>query len=113
MLDQLLQRLGLKYEDLSAVEKETLNNWLQVLNKNELSVDKIREYVGTMRESVETELSNHRSGFIKRLWDGDRDTILKARLRNYMLLDAFLSSPEKAKKQIEKTMAGIVPKKQN
>lgn len=103
MLDELLQKIGLKYEDLNSIEKETLGSWMQALNKSELSIPKIKDFIGAMRDSVEQELTriDHNS---------KQDIFLKARLRNYMLLEAFLTSPEKAKEQIERAIAGMAPK---
>jgi hypothetical protein len=93
-IDKILERFGLKYEDLNAVEKETLNNWLNALSQNNLTIEKIREYIKAMKESVERELT-------KTDHNTKQDIFLKARLRNYILLEDLLSSPERAKKSIE------------
>ena len=104
MLDEILDKAGLKYEDLTAVEKETLNTWMDALQKGQISVEKVREYITSMKEAVEQELT-------KFDLDPNQDLFLKARLRNYMLLDAYLSTPERAKQQIENSIAGMIPKK--
>ena len=104
MLDELLEKVGLKYEDLNQIEKETLNTWMEALQKGQLSVERIKEYITSMREAVEQELAKSDLG-------SKQDLFLKARLRNYMLLDAFLTTPEKAKQQIENAISGMVGKK--
>jgi len=104
LLDELLEKVGLKYEDLNQIEKETLNTWMEALQKGQLSVERIKEYITSMREAVEQELAKADLG-------SKQDTFLKARLRNYMLLDAFLTTPEKAKQQIENAISGMVGKK--
>jgi hypothetical protein len=104
MLDKLLEKTGLKYEDLNPIEKETLNTWIDALQKGVVSVPKIKEYITSMKEAVEAELTKSDLGT-------KQDLFLKARLRNYMLLDSFLSTPERAKEQIENAIAGIVSKK--
>ncbi|HZX14945.1 MAG TPA: hypothetical protein VFF49_11175 [Thermodesulfobacteriota bacterium] len=104
MLDSILEKAGLKYEDLNPSEKETLNVWLEALQKGALSVEKIKEYITSMKEAVEQELC--KSNIEKK-----QDLFLKARLRNYMLLDAFLSTPERAKQQMENAVSSIVGKK--
>jgi hypothetical protein len=104
MIDQFLEKVGLKYEDLNPLEKETLNTWMESLQKGQLSVEKIKEYVTAMREAVEQELSKSDLG-------SKQDLFLKARLRNYMLLDAFLSTPERAKQQIESAISSMIGKK--
>jgi hypothetical protein len=104
MLDEILDKAGLKYEQLTVVEKETLNTWMDALQKGQISVEKVKEYITSMKEAVEQELT-------KFDLDPNQDLFLKARLRNYMLLDAYLSTPEKAKQQIENSIAGMIPKK--
>jgi len=103
MIDELLERVGLKYEDLSSIEKETLNTWMEALEKGQLNLEKIKEYVVSMKEAVEQELTKADLG-------SKQDLFLKARLRNYMLLDAFLSTPERAKQQIENSISSMVRK---
>lgn len=100
MIDELLQKIGLKYEDLNSAERETLNTWLEALNKSQLSLEGIKTYISSMREAVEQELT-------KTDHNSKQDLFLKARLRNYMLLEAFLSTPEKARKAVDRAIAGI------
>ena len=104
MIDELLTKAGLKYEDLNAVERETLNTWMEALQKGQVSVEKVREYITSMKEAVEQELSKSDLG-------SKQDLFLKARLRNYMLLDAFLTTPERAKQQIENAISSMVGRK--
>jgi len=103
VLDEILEKSGLKYEQLTALEKETLNTWMDALQKGQVSIEKVREYIGSMKEAVEQELT-------KFDLDPNQDLFLKARLRNYMLLDAYLSTPERAKEQIENAISQMVRK---
>ena len=52
MIDELLEKVGLKYEDLSSVEKETLNTWVDTLQKGQLSLEKVRDYVSSMKHII-------------------------------------------------------------
>ena len=104
MYDEILRKHGLKYEDLNAVEKETLNTWVAALQEGQLTTEKIKDYLHAMRDSVEQELT-------KIGHETKQDIFLKARLRNYMLLEALLSSPERAKAQMEKSLSGIANRK--
>ena len=99
-MDEILKKYGLKYEDLNATEKETLNTWLNALKQGQLTLDKIKDYISTMRDSVEAELT-------KIGHENKQDIYLKARLRNYMLLEGFLSTPERAEKMMEKSLGGL------
>ena len=103
IVDELLKKSGLKYEDLNVLEKETLNVWTEALQKGQLTLTKVREYISSMREAVERELTKAKIGT-------KQDIFLKARLRNYLLLEAFMISPEKAEEQLENMISGMVKK---
>jgi predicted ATP-dependent Lon-type protease len=103
IIEKMLEKTGLKYDDLTPDEKETLNSMLDIVGKSALSVEKIRTYINEMKDAVEKELS-------KMDFDTRQDIFLKARLRNYLLLSAFLSTPEKAKEQLENSVSGMVKK---
>lgn len=109
MIDKLLEKAGLKYEDLSPVEKETLNVWSEALQKGQISVEGVREYISAMKAAVEQEISKEPTFIRIFIFKVENPQIirLQARLRNYMLLDAFLSTPEKAREQMENAIAGI------
>jgi hypothetical protein len=100
VMDEMLQKFGLKYEDLKAGEREVLSGWMQDLSKNQLTVEKIKAYIERMRDEVEIELT-------KTEHNSKQDLFLKARLRNYMLLDAFMISPARAKRAIEEALMGM------
>lgn len=103
MIDEILEKLGLKYDDLTAQERDTLDSWMQNLQKGSLQLADVKNYIQKMRDSVETELTKigHNS---------KQDLFLKARLRNYMMLEAYLTSPEKAKQALERSITSLVSK---
>lgn len=110
LLDDILSRAGVTYEDLNKAEQATLDRMLESVNKNEITVDKIREYIKAMRESVSEDLAKQsmkRPSFYAFMFKWRKDYLLKARLRNYILLEAFLDSPTKAKKAIEEMLSGM------
>ena len=100
IIDSILEKYNLKYEDLKPAEKETLNGWMEAIESNQISVEKIKMYISAMKESVEQELT-------KVGHESKQDILLKARLRNYMLLEAFLISPDKARKAMELALQGM------
>lgn len=103
MISNLLEKFGLKHEELNVAERETLDNWLKVLSEKQLTVEGVKEYIRKMIDGVEMELVG--SDIPK-----TKDLFLKARLRNYLLLAAFLESPDKAKKALENQLKNIKPK---
>ena len=102
-IDNVLEKYNLKYDDLNVSEKETLKSWMEALSQKKITLESVQEYLASMRSAVESELT-------KVGHDTKQDIFLKARLRNYMLLEAFLLTPEKAKKALEEALTGIVRK---
>lgn len=100
MIDEILKKFNVKYEDLNVAEKDTLNMWLSSAQGGAMSSEKIKDHIRAMRDAVEQELC-------KVGHETTQDIFLKARLRNYMLLEAFLTSPERAKKQLEIAISNI------
>lgn len=103
MFDKLLERYNVKFEDLKKEERETYLSWIQALEKNQLTIEKIRSYIAAMRSSVEHELSQSQL-------NSKEDLFLKARLRNYLLLEAMLTTPERAREQLERAVASFASK---
>ena len=103
MIDKLLEKFGLKFEDLNDLERDWLTTQLESLQKGVLSVEKIREYISGMKSAVEHELT-------KTDHNSKQDLFLKARLRNYLLLEAFLSSPQKAQQALEDALSNLARK---
>ena len=104
MLDKILEKFNLKFEDLSADERETLTTWSAAIQKSKVTPDGVRDFIISMRVSVEKELT-------KTDHNTKQDIFLKARLRNYLVLEGFLTSPEKAEEQLEQAISGLVDKK--
>jgi len=123
LVDEILQKTGLKYEDLDkpgfAGERDTLQTWLEALSKNKLTLEDVKNHIRSMKDAVEKELTEYPEGKVIKIWfikirvgrDEERERMLKARLRNYMLLEAFLSTPERAKQALDRAIAGLVPSK--
>lgn len=103
MLDKLLEKYGLKFEDLNVLERETVLTAMDTIQKGAMTVDKIKNNITSMREAVEQELAKADLGT-------KQDLFLKARLRNYLLLEALMTSPERTKEQLENMLAGLIKK---
>lgn len=109
MLNSLLDKFNVKYEDLNPAEKETFHQWQQTLAKNQLTVEGIKDYLRSLIESVEKELADIKesTSFWLFLYAWKKDFYLKARLKNYLILYDFLSAPDKARKYIEQSLNNI------
>lgn len=100
IMERILEKFGLKYDDLKSDERDTLDTWMQVLSRNEITTSDIKQYITQMRESVELKIGDVNQ-------NSKEDIFLKARLRNYLLLEAFMTSPDRAKTAIDRMLSGI------
>jgi len=108
MLDKILKPYGLEYEDLNQEERATLHVMVDAMGKGGIDINKIREYISSMRESVALDLVSMTDTSSQK--DKMKDVYLKARLHNYVLLEAILDKPNKTSKAIESMLAGMVSK---
>lgn len=112
-VDNLLSKVGLTYEKLNNDEINTLSKWTKLIESKAQTIPGIREYIQAMRDAVERELVNEPEyNYI--LWfkvTNRKEILLKARLENYLLLLAFLDSPEKAKQALARTLEANIKRK--
>lgn len=104
MIDEMLEKYGLKYEELTPEEVGTLNTWSQALSSGQLTTDKIRENVSAMKETVENELVNTPE-YIFFIFPNRKQVLLKARLKNLLMFENMLLTPEKMKRHVERSLA--------
>lgn len=115
ILDDVLEKKGLKFEDLNYESRQTYLKWLDQLSQKPLSIDDVRKYVKSLREAVENELVDT-DEFTYILWfriPNRKHVGLKAQLKNYLLIEAFLYSHDKAKEILERQIelaTGVSPK---
>lgn len=109
MLDDLLRKYNVKYEDLRPDERQTINGWIAALSQGALTVDKVRDYINMMKASVEEAIVNEPEFVWHWFWKvpNRKAVLLKARLQNYMLLEIMLSTPDKIKQKVEQQISNI------
>jgi len=112
LTSQIEEKLGLNIENLNAQEKQTYLNMLTDVEQSIMTPEKLRDYIISMKTAVETELINEPEFirvFIFKV-ENRKQILLKARLQNYMLLESFLTSPERARDQLDNVIQGLVRK---
>lgn len=102
LLDQLLKKRNLKYEELTSDEKETYMEWMRALEGKTLTLEDVKDYISTMKAAVAAQLADTPES------ETEKNILLKARLKNYTLMEAFLSGPERAKRSIERYLGNQV-----
>ena len=103
-LDQLLEPTGYKFEQLTPDEQATALEMLEVIKNTKITIDIVKKHIADMKYSVEEKLA------VANL-DPEEDIYLKARLRNYMLLDVLIGTQDKAKDEIETQLKQAFKKK--
>ena len=103
------EKLGIKIDDLNAIEKETYFKMLEEVEKSEITPQRLKDYVASMREAVAEEIANEPTFIRILIFKVENPNLirLQARLKNYMLLEAFLTSHKRAKEQLESMIANI------
>ena len=99
-IDALLKKYGVTYDDMSNEELETFNQIIASVQQGQLTVEKVRNFIASLRYTVSIALAKHDL-------TSDHDKFLKARLMDLMLIEAFLTSPERAKEHLEKMIANV------
>mgnify|MGYP001591424218 CR=1 FL=1 len=104
-----LEEKGINIDTLNSVERETYFKMLSEVQKTQLTPERLKDYVLSMREAVEKELIDEPEFnyiFIFKV-PNRKQILLKARLKNYILLESFLSSPQRAKEAFEDMISNI------
>lgn len=93
ILDNLVDQLG-GYDELSADERATYRDHLKIMESKPVTVDATKVFVRKMITLLER-------GLVDTKENSRESKNLKARLKNFLVLEAFLFSPEKAKEALE------------
>lgn len=108
-MNEILKKFGLNYEDLNAVEKQTLEDMSKRFSVAELTLEDVKQAIASMIESLEKELVGYDTPatlpaiFFRK----KRRMHIEARLHNLLLLRDFMLSPEKARKVVEDMLKNV------
>jgi hypothetical protein len=108
--DELLKNLGLKYEDLNFVERDTYNKMLTQLAKSEISLTSWKDNITQMKVQVELEMYTISEDDLDDKKVKSKLKSLLARLKNYILLESYLLSSERAKATLKAQITNSKPK---
>lgn len=108
-LSQLLEKAGLSYDDLNSAEFDTAMQWAKTLAGKQLTIEDAKSFITQLIEAVEKDLSDLKesTSFWNWLFHRKRDIYLKARLKNYLVLQELFSGPERARKYIERQLENL------
>ncbi len=109
---ELLDKFNLKLDDLTEPERKTYFDWIQRLSKQQVTLEDVKAFVPRLIAAVNEELAglSEPKHFWHLRFQRKRDLYLKARLKNLLMLNDFLSGPEKAQKWVEQQLSTIKPK---
>lgn len=92
-LDKYIDTLG-GYDKLSEEEKRIYRSQLEVIQGKSLTIEDLKTFIRNMISAIELSLSDTKEG-------SHNSRHLKARLKNALVIEAYLFSPERAKKALE------------
>jgi hypothetical protein len=94
-IQEILERAGAKdFDDLNDIEKETYFQMLEIAESGKITLEEFKKSVKRMRESVEYTLASEDL-------PKNKDLFLKARLKCYIIFEAFFEKPERAREMLE------------
>jgi|ERR1019366_84833 hypothetical protein len=96
-LNQLLEKLDLRPDDLTIEERKTYEQWSQVYSSSTVTVENLKTFIPTQLEWLRHQQNDYRNSEKK-------DVYLKATIRNLEMIYAFIMGPEKQKAWLDKTL---------
>lgn len=96
-LHNLLEKLGLKYENLTEEEKKTYEQWTTELSQPEVTIDDVKKFLPVHIATLENEQNDYQNS-------KEKDLYLKACIRNAKMIQAFILGPEQRKAWLEKNI---------
>jgi len=94
-LHNLLEKLGITFDQLSAEEKKTYEEWNQVFSQPEVTIEDLKKFLSSYIDRLEYDQTSYDNS-------KDKDLYLKAAIRNAKMMLAFITGPEKRKEWLEK-----------
>lgn len=86
---------GIKdFDELTEVEKDSYLKMLEIAELGKVTLEDFKKHVKRMRESVEYSVATDEL-------TKNKDLFLKARLKCYILMEAFFEKPERASEMLE------------
>ena len=82
------------YDDLSDVEKTTYREMLEFQSSQQLTIEDYKKHIHAMRQSIEYSLASLPNS-------DEKNTLYKARLLNYLMLEAMFERPERAREMLK------------
>ena len=119
-IDEVLDRINearkvrgekiIAFDSLSTEERNDVFAIAKASEAKELSIEDLKTHITAMRRVVESKLTDDTMEMFS-LWsflfNWKQDYYLKARLRNYILLEEMLFSPEAIRKRAEQQISSI------
>src|SRR5258708_6275611 len=95
MLDNLLEKLNIKYESLTEEEKRTYQQWSDTFTQGDVSIDDLKKFLPTYLDGLQHQQNDYDN-------KPHKDLYLKAAIRNAKMILAFISGPQKRKEWLQK-----------
>ena len=110
-LEDLLGQFGLSLDELNAAERQTLNDWLGKLRSKQLTLPDVQEHLASLVSALEREIAGLETPptLVSWLFASRRQLYLRARLKNYLMIQDFLLGPQRAEKWVTAQVQNLKP----
>jgi len=109
--DALLKKLNLTLDDLTKEEQEYYLSRLKTISNMEVSLSDVRKWIRGSLNAIELELADtpETETFFFGLFHrpNSKHIALKARMKNYLMQESFIESPQKARQALEQSLSSI------
>jgi len=106
MEDYLTESGEVDFDKLNSLEREEYLKMLNLVSGSKITLEDFKKHIKNMRVALESSLLNEPDfiyslpfPFLKRV--NPKITLMKARLQNYIIFEAFFERPELAKQQLD------------
>lgn len=101
LIDKVLEKRGLKPEDLSPEEKQTIKDWQAILSGGTVTIEKLKEWCGYNLDAIEGQFKN---------LDNSPEKVQKLVLLHnvYKSLIGLMSNPQAERDALEKHLTAML-----
>lgn len=97
VLNDLLEKIGLKYEDLTIEERKTYDEYSKTLSQPDVTIEDLKSFIPAQLQRLYSQQNDYRNS-------KEKDLFLKAQIRNLEMFAAFIQGPEARKKWLLETL---------
>lgn len=107
MFDDILKQAGIDPSTLNGEEMKVLEGWAEMYKTKSLTLEDIKGFINNSIDVISRELAGVKppENIVSYLFRKRRETHLKARLYNWILLRDFINTPDKILSSLQRSIS--------